>query len=132
MDNYKHYQHSIGLATVHLVWIPCRRKAVFRNREDLKLRGIQVFQEVAHEKRWVIKAIEIASDHVHMLVEYDPTHSIAQVAKAFKGRAAKVLRDEFPELKRLPTLWTHSYMFDTTGKVSTARIQEYINDPHHG
>ncbi|MGL5720296.1 MAG: IS200/IS605 family transposase, partial [Alphaproteobacteria bacterium] len=48
MDNYKHYQHSIGLATVHLVWIPCRRKAVFRNREDLKLRGIQVFQEVAH------------------------------------------------------------------------------------
>ncbi|MGL5075995.1 MAG: IS200/IS605 family transposase, partial [Waterburya sp.] len=89
MDNYKHYQHSIGLATVHLVWIPCRRKPVFRNREDLKLRGIQVFQEVAHEKRWVIKAIEIASDHVHMLVEYDPTHSIAQVAKAFKGRAAK-------------------------------------------
>jgi putative transposase len=132
MDNYKHYQHSIGLATVHLVWIPCRRKHLFKSREDLKLRGIQVFQDVANEKRWVIKALEIASDHVHMLVEYDPTHSIAQVVKAFKGRAARVLREEFPELKRLPTLWTHSYMFDTTGKVSTAKIQAYINDPHHG
>jgi putative transposase len=132
MNGYKHYQHSIGLATVHLVWIPCRRKHLFKGREDLKLRGVQVFQEVAHEKRWVIKALEIASDHVHMLVEYDPTHSIAQVVKAFKGRAAKVLREEFPELTRLPTLWTHSYMFDTTGKVSTTKIQDYINDPHHG
>jgi putative transposase len=132
MKGYKHYHHSIGLATVHLVWIPCRRKHLFRNREDLKLRGIEVFQSVAQEKRWVIKALEIAPDHVHMLVEYDPTHSIAQVVKAFKGRAAKVLREEFPELKRLPTLWTHSYMFDTTGKISTATVMDYINDPHHG
>lgn len=132
MSSYKHYQHAIGLATVHLVWIPCRRKHLFKNKEDLKLRGVQVFQEVAHEKRWVIKALEIASDHVHLLVEYDPHHSIAQVVKAFKGRAARILREEFPELKRLPTLWTHSYMFDTTGKISTPKIQDYINDPHHG
>ena len=132
MKGYKHYHHSIGLATVHLVWIPCRRKHLFRNREDLKLRGIEVFQSVAQEKRWVIRALEIAPDHVHLLVEYDPTHSIAQVVKAFKGRVAKVLREEFPELKRLPTLWTHSYMFDTTGKISTATVMDYINDPHHG
>ncbi|WP_446398382.1 transposase [Coleofasciculus sp. E1-EBD-02] len=30
-----------------------------------------------------------------------------------------------------PTLWTHSYFYDTTGKVTTAKITEYINDPHH-
>nr|MDZ8230492.1 IS200/IS605 family transposase [Nostoc sp. ChiQUE02]MDZ8231521.1 IS200/IS605 family transposase [Nostoc sp. ChiQUE02] len=23
-------------------------------------------------------------------------------------------------------------MFDTTGKVSTQKVLEYINDPHHG
>ncbi|NES79792.1 MAG: IS200/IS605 family transposase, partial [Okeania sp. SIO1H4] len=27
---------------------------------------------------------------------------------------------------------THSYFYDTTGKVSTAKILEYINDPDHG
>jgi putative transposase len=32
----------------------------------------------------------------------------------------------------LPSLWTHSYMFDTTGKISTAKVLAYINDPHHG
>ncbi|MGK7894396.1 MAG: IS200/IS605 family transposase, partial [Xenococcus sp. (in: cyanobacteria)] len=25
---YKHYNHAVGLATVHLVWIPCRRRKV--------------------------------------------------------------------------------------------------------
>jgi putative transposase len=129
---YKRYNHCLGAATVHLVWIPCRRRAIFRNREDLKSRCYAIFQEVAVEKNWTIKAIEIASDHVHLLVEYDPNHSIAQVVKAFKGRSSRFIRQEFPDLLRLPSLWTHSYMFDTTGKISTSVVMAYINDPHHG
>lgn len=130
--DYKHYRHSIGLTTVHLWWIPCRRKKVFYKREDLKLRCADIFYGVAKENGWFIKALEIASDHIHMLVEYDPTTSISQVVKAFKGRSSRVLRQEFPDLLRLPSLWTHSYGFDSTGKISTQKILEYINDPHHG
>jgi putative transposase len=131
-SSYKHYNHCLGNCTVHLVWIPCRRKKVFARREDLKLRCIQIFQSVAFDNQWTIKALEVASDHIHLLVEYDPYHSISQVVKAFKGRSSRYLREEFPELKKLPSLWTHSYMFDSTGKISTARVLEYINDPHHG
>ena len=98
----------------------------------MKLRCIEILQSVANDKKWFIKALEVASDHVHLLVEYDPQHSIAQVVKAFKGRSSFLLRKEFPELLRLPSLWTHSYMFDSTGKFSTAKVLEYINDPHHG
>ncbi len=130
VDN--HYNHAIGLATFHLVWIPCRRRKVFANNQQLKLRCIEIFQSVAKDNKWVIKALEVASDHVHLLVEYDPHHSISQVVKAFKGRSSRYLRQEFPELMKLPSLWTHSYMFDTTGKVSTQKVLEYINDPHHG
>ena len=129
---YKHYNHAIGMATVHLVWIPCRRKRVFARNEALKLRCVEILQSVANDNKWFIKALEVASDHVHLLVEYDPHHSIAQVVKAFKGRTSRFLRLEFPELLVLPSLWTHSYMFDTTGKVSTQKVLEYINDPHHG
>ena len=129
---YKHYNHAVGLATVHLVWIPCRRKRVFAKNAPLKLRCIEIFQSVANDKGWVIKALEVASDHIHLLVEYDPHHSISQVVKAFKGRSSRLLREEFPSLLKLPSLWTNSYMFDTTGKISTKRILDYINDPHHG
>lgn len=132
-SNYRHYNHALGMATVHLVWIPCRRKRIFTNKnEAVKLRCIEIFNSVAKDKQWIIKALEVAPDHIHLLVEYDPKHSIAQVVKAFKGRSSRYLRQEFPALMKFPSLWTHSYMFDSTGKVSTARITEYINDPHHG
>lgn len=105
---------------------------MFYKREDLKQRCAEVFYGVAKENGWFIKALEIASDHVHLLVEYDPHHSIAQVVKSLKDRSSRILRQEFPELLRLPSLWTHSYGFDTTGKISAQKILDYINDPHHG
>lgn len=126
---YRHNNHSVGLATVHLVWIPKRRKPVLKG--DIRTRLSEILESVATDNGWIIKAKEIASDHVHLLVEYDENTAICDVIRAFKGRSSKLLRDEFPELKKLPSLWTRSYFYDTSGKVSTAKVMEYINDPHH-
>jgi putative transposase len=126
---YRHNNHSVGSATVHLVWIPKRRKPVLVG--DVKFRLSQILTEIANENNWVIKALEIAPDHIHVLVEHDPKTAINSLVKAFKGRSSRLLRQEFPQLLKLPTLWTHAYFYDTTGKVSSAVIQDYINDPHH-
>ncbi|MCU0546719.1 MAG: IS200/IS605 family transposase [Oscillatoriaceae cyanobacterium Prado104] len=126
---YRHSEHSVGLATVHLVWVPQRRKPVLKG--EVKLRLSEILESVANDREWIIKAKEIASDHVNLLVEYDAKTLICDFIKAFKGGSSKLLRDEFPELKKLPSLWTRSYFYDTSGKVSTARVMAYINDPHH-
>jgi putative transposase len=126
---YRHNNHSVGSATVHLVWIPKRRKPVLVG--DVKTRLSQILSEVANENEWIIRALEIAPDHIHIWLEHDPKTAINSIVKAFKGRSSRLLRQEFPHLLKLPTLWTHAYFYDTTGKVSTAIIQEYINDPHH-
>jgi len=56
-----------------------------------------------------------------------PTHeSAADIARWTKGRASKLLREEFPNLKKLPTLWSPSYFVATTGKVSVETIRQYI------
>jgi putative transposase len=127
---YRHYNHSVGLAVIHLVWIPKRRKRVLIG--EVKTRLIQIFQELAIEKEWAIRALEVAPDHIHLFVEVHPTDAINQVAKAFKGRSSCYLRREFPHLKKLPSLWTNSYFFSTAGNVSADTIERYINDPHHG
>ena len=89
-----------------------------------RLQGI-IF-ELCMEHGWKMTALEVMPDHVHFLVNL-PTHeSPAQVAKWIKGRAAKSLRDEFPELKRLPSLWSRSYFVSTTGQVSTETVKRYI------
>lgn len=126
---YRHENHSVGLATVHLIWIPKRRRPVLKGK--IKYRLSEIIESVAQDNEWVVKAKEIAADHVHLLVEYDEKTPICNVVKAFKGRSSKFLRDEFPELKKLPSLWTKSYFYDTSGKVNTAKVMEYINDPHH-
>jgi putative transposase len=127
---YRHYNHSVGLAVVHLVWVPKRRKKVLIG--DVKTKLIQIFQELAVEKEWSIRALEVAPDHIHLFVEIHPTDAINQVVKAFKGRSAALLRREFSELQKLPSLWTNSYFFSTAGNISADTIQRYINDPHHG
>lgn len=101
---YTHNNHSFGSATVHLVWIPKRRKPVLVS--DVKARLSQILTEVANEKRWIIKCLEIAPHHVHLLVEYDPSTPINSIVKAFKGRSYRYLRQEFPHLLKLPTFMT--------------------------
>lgn len=126
---YRHSNHSVGLAHVHLVWIPKRRKKVLIGK--VKTRLAAILNEVALENDWLVKALEIAPDHVHTLIEHDSQVAIHHIARALKGRSSRLLRQEFPHLLKLPSLWTRSYFYDTTGKVSTAKIMEYINDPHH-
>ena len=128
-SGYRHSGHSVGLATVHLVWIPKRRKPVLKG--EIKYRLSEIIDSVAHDKGWLIKAKEIAPDHVHLLVEYDEKTPICEVVKSFKGRSSRLLREEFSDLKKLPSLWTRSYFYDTSGKVSTTKVMEYINEPHH-
>lgn len=126
---YRHSNHSVGLAHVHLVWIPKRRKKVLVGK--VKTRLAAILNEVALENDWLVKALEIAPDHVHVLIEHSSQVAIHQIVRALKGRSSRLLRQEFPHLLKLPSLWTRSYFYDTTGKVSTAKIKEYINDPHH-
>lgn len=126
---YRHNKHSVGLSTVHLVWIPKRRRPVLKG--NIKRMLSEILDSVANDKGWIIKAKEIASEHVHLLVEYDDPTPICDVVRAFKGRISKMLINEFSELLKLPSLWTRRYFYDTSGKVSTANVMAYINDPHH-
>ncbi|MEH1945564.1 MAG: transposase [Nostoc sp.] len=48
--------------------------------------------------------MEVAPDHVHLLVEYDPHHSISQVVKAFKGRIPRRADALYKASKINPTM----------------------------
>ena len=65
-DEYRRRNHSVGLATVHYVWIPKRRKRVLIG--EVAKRTREIFYELAIEKNWAIRALEIAPDHIHLFV----------------------------------------------------------------
>lgn len=126
---YTHNKHSVGLATVHLVFTSKRRKMVLLGDVAKRLRDI--FYELSIEKDWTIRALKIAPDHVHLFVENPHNEPINSIIKAFKGRLSRYLRQEFPHLLKLSTLWTHSYFYSTAGTISAETVQRYTEDNHH-
>jgi putative transposase len=58
---------------------------------QVKIRLAAILSEVATEKGWLIKGLEIAPDHVHVLIEYGSDVAIHKIVKALKGRSKSTL-----------------------------------------
>lgn len=92
----------------------------------------QIIHEVCEEHQAEIEELEVIPDHVHLLVSIDPQFGIHRLMKLVKGRSSRLLRQEFPVLKRkLPTLWTNSYFVSTTGGAPLSIIKQYIEQQKH-
>jgi putative transposase len=70
--------------------------------------------------------MEIMPDHVHLFLSAKPIDSPSIIRKRIKGRASHHFRKEFPELLKLPTLWTASYFVSTPGNICTETVKNYI------
>ena len=71
--------------------------------------------------------LEVMPDHVHLLVDVDPQYGIHRLIKEIKGVSSRELRSNFPFIKRrIPTLWTNSYLVSTVGGAPLAVIKQYI------
>lgn len=121
---YKHSRNKVFLINYHLIWCPKRRKKVLVG--EIKTRLEQIINEVAKEKNIEILALEVMPDHLHLFVSSHPNILVHNLIKAFKGRSSNILRKEYPELLKLPSLWTHSYFISTAGNVSSETIKKYI------
>jgi len=121
---YRHESNAVSLINMHFVFIPKRRRAVLIGRVAERLQ--EIIFELVVEHRWKVIALEIMPDHVHLLLNLKPTDSASSVMQKVKGRASHHLREEFPELLKLPTLWTPSYFVGSVGNVSTETVRKYI------
>jgi putative transposase len=121
---YEHDNHNVHLIVYHIIFCPKRRRKILVGpiRERLQ----QITQEVATENKWKVLEVAIQPDHVHLFIRSNPHTLPTDIARLIKGRSAHVLREEYPFLKRLPSLWTRSTLYSTAGNVSSETIQKYI------
>ena len=94
----------------------------------IKERTQAIILDLCPENKWRLIALEIMPDQVHLFIESPTTFSPSVIIKRVKGRLSHHLRKEFPELLKLPTLWTPSYFCATTGAASTETIKKYIEN----
>ena len=123
-DEYRHESNAVSLLNYHFVFIPKRRKKVLVGSIAERLQ--QIICELVIENRWKIIAMEIMPDHVHLFLNVRPTDDPSSIMRKIKGRASHHLRKEFPELLKIPTLWTPSYFVSTAGNICTETVKKYI------
>jgi putative transposase len=122
--DYQHDRTKVFLINYHFIWTPKRRKAVLVGK--VKERLEQLIKEMAEEKSLTVLSLVVNPDHVHLFVSANPMVPAHKIVRQFKGRSSRILRQEFPELLKLPSLWTRSYFVSTAGNVSAETIQKYI------
>ena len=100
-----------------LVWIPKYRHRVLRGKIVHRLTGL--FFQACEVNHWWIHKMSIATDHVHLIIQLNPTDSLAKTVQIFKGGTSKVIRDEFPELEEFlwgKSFWADGYFAESVGK----------------
>jgi len=102
--SYRRTNKTLYSAKYHLIWCPKYRRRVLVGEVEARLKEI-VGEVVATVKGEVIE-LEVMPDHVHLLVELPPGVHLPAVLQQLKGRSSRLLRQEFPQLRRLPVLWS--------------------------
>ena len=87
----------------------------------------RITSEVAQEQGWQIIELAIQPDHVHLFIQSNPYTLPSDIARLIKGQSSHLLKEEFPHLLTLPSLWTRSTIYSTAGFVSQETIQQYID-----
>jgi putative transposase len=124
VEAYQRSRSKLFLIQYHLVWCPRRRKPVLVG--EVKGRFKQIIRQVVDELGINVLELAINPDHIHLFVSAYPTIPVHKIVKRIKGGSSNILRREFPELLRLPSLWTHSYYTSTIGTVSKEAVEKYI------
>jgi putative transposase len=94
--------------TYHFVWAPMRAKPCLVNEIAARLEELiaQKTEELPVEPVTLV----VLPDRVYLAAKAPPTMAPHHIVCQLKAHTSRTLREEFPELSRIPTLWTRAYL----------------------
>ena len=131
----KRTTHALYDAKYHLVWTPKYRRWV--DREDIRSRIEEIFQEIASNHQMEIDRIEVSADHVHIFLSFPPRFSIARVVGMFKSISASIVFEQYPKIRKELKLWRSNFcergncVRAVGDEVTTEVIRKYIEYHKH-
>lgn len=85
---------------------------------------------MASDYDFVITAMEVMPDHIHLLLDCKPQFFPSDMIKILKGNSARWLFLKHPELKKQlwgGHLWNPSYCIVTVSERSLDMVRQYID-----
>lgn len=125
-NRYRKSAHAVFSLKYHFVCCPKYRRNIFTGKIAERLK--ELLYEKAEELDIEIESMEVMPDHIHLFFSADTTDAPHRIASQFKGYTSKIMREEFPELLKLPSLWSRSYFISSVGHISEETVKQYIEN----
>lgn len=124
--NYKTKPGRKFLLRAHIVFVVKYRKKLLTGTLNQKLKAYILSLATS---KFDILLLETDVDHIHILVDYDTTISIASIIRRLKQMSTNWIW-QHSDLKRHfwkeRTFWSDGYFAASTGEASTETIRKYI------
>ena len=125
-QDYRRTQTTVSLINYHFVFCPRYRRKVLVRQVEVRFK--ELVEQLCQEQDWLIVAMEVMPDHVHLFLNGLPTDSPSDMMAKVKGVTSRRLRQEFKHLAHLPSLWTRSFFVSTAGNVSSETVKRYVEE----
>lgn len=113
----------------HIVWVTKYRKPIFIGDIKIDMKNYLLYTLKSLDMNVI--AMEIMSDHIHLLVNCKPQLRLSDTIKILKGNTARWLFLKYPEIKKQlwgGHLWNPSYFVATVSDRTLEQIEHYINN----
>ncbi|HII67675.1 MAG TPA: IS200/IS605-like element ISTsi3 family transposase [Thermococcaceae archaeon] len=120
----RHVKHFLAY---HFVWIPKYRRDILTGKVAERLK--QMLKEFAGEIGCEVISLEVMPDHVHVFLRAKPDLAPARIINHLKGKSARKLLQEFPELRTKTAhgrLWSRSYFVASAGYITDEIVKHYV------
>lgn len=126
MNDIHSLSHSRWNCKYHIVFAPKYRIKVFYGMKRLEIG--QILRQLCNCYGVTLLEAEVCPDHIHILVEIPPKHSVSSFMGYLKGKSSIMIYNKWGNMKykyRNCSFWCRGYYVDTVGK-NTKEITEYI------
>ena len=130
---YHSKKHCKYMIKLHIIFVTKYRKELLVGELDDDMK--QIIHEISQmdDSLFSIDSMETDKDHVHMLVDVDPSVSATSIVSRIKQMSTiRIWKKYGAELKKSywkeNTFWSDGYFVCSTGDASMETIKKYIEE----
>lgn len=120
----RHQDQYAGSILYHLVWTTVRCASVLV--DDVATSTRELITDACNARGWTVLDLQVRPYYVHLYVEVWPSVSPTAAVTTCKRASAGALRRSFPQLRRLPSVWTNAYLAATEGHITEEAIRSFL------
>ena len=132
MGTWKSKNRHKYLLQYHIIFVCKYRKKLLVSKQisdDIK----QFSYEICQKHKVIIRYMETDKDHIHYMIETEPTMSISKIVNLMKSYTTYHIWKRYPDYLRKHfwkehTFWTDGYFVCSVGNVSEEMPRKYIEN----